>query len=1131
MPHRETKTGKPLRPRRRARGRVFVAVLTLLALACSGARGPRAAAETAPPPELVLQTGHAYRVDALAFSPDGRLLASGSADHTVRLWETATGRELRSLAGHTLYVRALAFSPDGRLLASAGADATVKLWDVATGREARGLGAGVAVTSLSFSEDGRRLASGDAEGAVKVWDVEAGRELSSVAAARGVAVTALAFAPGSRLLASGGKDGAVRLWEVASGREAAKPATPGGPVRSLAFDPSGGRLAAAGADQTVRVWNVETGAEERALAGRSRKVVAVAFGPGGGELFAAGSDRAVTVWETKTGREARFVRSPAAEGEAPSETAAFSRDAALLATSNGNKAVLLRETRGGAPERLFESSTGGVYAVAFSPDGRWFATGGKDRAVRVWEVSTGRKVRVLEGHTGWVTCLAFSPDGRWLAAGSLSGAARLWDARTGAAARALEGHAASVNGVAFSPDARRLFTAGGDRTLKVWDAETGRELQTFRGHAAEVNAVAVSPDGRLLASGGADKTVRLWDAGAGGETRRLAGHDSEVYALAFSPDGKSLAAGSKDGTLKVWQVGAGADEARLLGRHGGGVRSVAFSPDGGRLASGAADASVKLWDARAGREAASAAGHTDGVNGVAFSPDGRWLASGGEDGSTRLWDAATAGLRATLVSLADAADWLVVTPDGLFDGSPAAWDRILWRFAGTTLNVAPVESFFNEFFYPDLLSDILAGKRPRAAHDIARLDRRQPTVSLSLAGDGPAAGGAAAGARSVNVRVEVADAPAGARDLRLFRNGSLVKVWRGEVADARGRAAFETTLPLVAGENHLTAYAFNRDNVKSQNASLSVRGAESLRRAGTTYVLAVGVNAYADPRYDLRYAVADARDFAEEVRRQRAHVEPRAKSETLFLLDGEATKANVLAALRRLAGAEQPLPPGAPAALAALGPAQPEDAVVIFFAGHGTARGQRFYLLPHDFKTAPAAGAGFEGAISDQELEAALEPLAAAQLAFVIDACHSGQALDAAEKRRGPMNSKGLAQLAYEKGMYVLTAAQSHQAALEAAELGHGFLTYALVEEGLRRGEADAPATRDGSIVVREWFDYATERVPQMQAGRLRQARGLELPVTFAADGDAQRPRVFYRREIDQRPLVVARVDLARAKK
>jgi len=165
------------------------------------------------------------------------------------------------------------------------------------------------------------------------------------------------------------------------------------------------------------------------------------------------------------------------------------------------------------------------------------------------------------------------------------------------------------------------------------------------------------------------------------------------------------------------------------------------------------------------------------------------------------------------------------------------------------------------------------------------------------------------------------------------------------------------------------------------------------------------------------------------------------------------------------------------------------------------------------------------------ELEESVEGLAASSLLMVIDACNSGQALEAEEKRRGPMNSKGLAQLAYEKGMYILTAAQSYQAALEAAQLGHGLLTYALVEEGLKTAAADNEP-KDGVLSAREWLDFATERVPQMQEEKMKESRGLGLGIAFTegeqkiADPEkrsVQRPRVFYRQEMQVDPLVIAK--------
>jgi hypothetical protein len=382
----------------------------------------------------------------------------------------------------------------------------------------------------------------------------------------------------------------------------------------------------------------------------------------------------------------------------------------------------------------------------------------------------------------------------------------------------------------------------------------------------------------------------------------------------------------------------------------------------------------------------------------------------------------------------------------------------------------------------------------------------------------------------MKVKVNVIEAPAGAQDVRLFRNGSLVKVWRGDVLKGQSATVLETTVSIVAGRNQLTAYGFNRDNVKSPDATLSVNGADSLKRGGTLHILAVGINQYANPGYNLKYATADARAFAEEVERQQRKLGTYSQIEVTMLLDKEATKANLLDALKRLAGSlgTKPLE-GAPAALEKIKAAEPEDAVIIYYAGHGTAQEQRFYLIPHDI--------GYEGprteldeaglkkilshSISDLEIEQAGEGIDAGRMLIVIDACNSGQALEAEEKRRGPMNSKGLAQLAYEKGIYILTAAQSYQAALETEQLGHGYLTYALVVEGLKTAAADLQP-KDDQVVLREWLDYATERVPRMQEARMREGRDLKHKVAFVEGEEnvedvdkrnVQRPRVFYRRE------------------
>ena len=1150
-----------MKARHDQRRRPFVTCLVLTLAACAivyAARPPQSqpkANETSRP-ELVLQTGHALRVDGLAFSPDAKLLASGSKDNTVRLWDVERAFELRKLVGHTAWVKAVAFTPDGKWLATGAVDGVVKLWDVQTGRELKNLTGGGSINTIAVSPDARLVVTGNAENSVQIWNLQTGQAERTLAGHTG-AVLCLAMSADGKLIATGSRDKSVKIWNVADGKDLHTLVGHGDRVRALAFSPDGRRLASGSFDKTIKIWDTGKGRETRTLAGHSDAVMGVVFTDGGRNLLSAGANqRALVHWDVGNGKQ--LSASSDAESLETLEAATFSADGKLVATSSGDKTVVVRDVSVPKSERIFETRASGVYATAFSPDGKWFAAGSKDNTVRLWEAATGRELLNLAGNIGFITSVAFSADSRTVAASGLSGGIKLWEVMTGRELPKLAGHAETVNSIAFNATGV-LASASNDKTIKLWDTTAGaggagRELRTLTGHAGEVHSLTFSSDGARIISGGSDGEIKIWNVADGQATQTLSGHTALVSSLAFSPDGKMLASSSYDKTTRIWDATGGQAIRTLNGADG--FTSVSFSKNGGTLLAGNLRGEIKFWEAATGQEKRTMSAHTDAINALTFSRDGRWLLSGSEDGSTRVWSSDKGELQATLVSLLESAEWLVVAPDGLFDGSPSAWNQIMWRFEQNTMNIRPVEVFFNEYYYPGLLGDIFAGKRPQALKDITERDRRQPQVRLSLAqGDA-----SKVNTKNIQVRIEVAeDAGAdarhaggsGAQDLRLFRNGLLVRLWRGDVLKQGGKTVVETTVPIVAGANQLTAYVFNRDNVKSVDAELLIKGDASLRRAGTAYILAVGVNKYSNPAFNLNFANADALTFGEEVQRAQARINDFAKIEVVRLLDTQSTKANMLLAIKRLGGDESALPASVPPDFGKLKRAQPEDTVIIYYAGHGIAQGQRFYIIPHDL--------GYQGgrteispeamklllshSISDRELEAALDGVDAAQIALVLDACNSGQALEAEDKRLGPMNSKGLAQLAYEKGMFILTAAQGYQAAKEATQLGHGLLTHALVVQGLKEGSADA-RPKDGQVLMGEWLDYATARVPLMQLESMKKSRGLLLgqapkpPLAFV-DGEEgiaipenrslQRPRVFYRRELAARPLVVTKLQAAAA--
>jgi WD40 repeat protein len=1085
--------------------------------------------------------------------------------------------------------RTVRFAPDGRtlvlvvrdLVSNAPSEIKVRLFDSANGRELRTfnvasasgppeqLDAGPAENSVALSADGSQLLIAGNDASAKLVETASGRALANLTGYHGE-VLSTAFSANGRLIATASVDSSIRIHDIAqtatNGRaELVRTLNRAGmPVSSLAL--TDGRALAVGGAQAVNLWDLPTGVAARtvtlpATQPRTRNELGESVAPktfsADGKFFAAtGSANSVKIWETRTGREVRQI--PVTTGQ----------NLASLALSRDGSAVALNETPPlasvipgmGAAQPATATSNATPAAQPQMPLGFPPMRNGKMDKKQMEEMR--KQSEAMQKKAGELQQLA----------------------QDGQMAKALEMAGQMMSGMGLGAVMPAVQASGGIRLLDVSQGSERFKVssKSILGSYSLNRAAAFSADGRVLATALSGYEIKLNEAASGREIATLpVERGFMIQQLAFSSDaapklaavcmetkpGANPLAGSGDFSnfysykLHVWELpgnGGAAREVRTVELNNWS-NALAFSPDGRFVAVGSEK--IQVFDIASGRAVLALPGHALMINALAFSPDGKLLISGSEEGSTKLWSAQTGELLATLVAANAGADWLVVTPEGLFDGTPGAWQQILWRFSPNIYDVTPVEVYFNEFFYPGLLAELYAGKRPHAAQAIELKDRRQPVVSLKLAEpQNPAS-------RTVKVRIEVgepaagttpATSLAGGRDVRLFRNGTLVKAWRGDVLKGQRQTVLEASLPISAGENRLTAYAFNHDNIKSADAALTITGHESLRRKGTAYVVAFGVNRYANEQYNLKYAVADAQSFADEVRAQQTKLQNYERIEVVSLFDQDATKAHLLLALQRLssANAGAAAPANVPAALAKLQPAQPEDAVLLFFAGHGTAAGARFYLIPHDLGYSGARDDLDEKAlqmvlarsISDLELETALEGLDAGQLLFVIDACNSGQALEAEEKRRGPMNSKGLAQLAYEKGMSILTAAQSYQAALEAAQLGHGYLTFSLVEEGLKKGLADR-ADKDGQIVTREWFDYATERVPQMQESE-NQARGLQkkkllvfAPVVEKTEGKAvdkavdkaaenavepaqrsiQRPRVFYRREGEAKPLVVAR--------
>ena len=637
-----------------------------------------------------LRLRHGQEINDVAFSPDGRRLATSSKDRTVKIWDMENGHELLTYKGHRDHVRALAFSPDGKAIASAGAEADIKIWDPLTGNDVRTIkGKGTYVTSLTYSPDGKYVVASNDDRAVRLYETANGNLKREIVDFR-LIVLKVAFNPAGNILGIGVGDGSIHLYEYPKMVENlsqpfywAKQDLSGTATKNLVFSPDSRTMVRCG-DEGLKLYNTPLPGEglqvnnHRLLISRPNdkaKFNCAIFSRDGKTLFTGGQDGIIRLWNPETGQPTGTFKGHNGEIKA----LAFNATGSQLASASTDYTVRLWNFDIVLQARDFTGHQGSVWNANFSPEGQRIVSASSDKSVKIWEVAGAKVVHSLPGHDIGATVAIFSPDGKIVASGGGDKLLRLWNADTGAPLATGKGHEGTVTAIDFSRAGKHIVTGGSDNRIKVWDL-AGKEVMSISTPSV-VTTVLFSPKGNQIASAHVDQQIRLWDL-KGKNQQSWTAHGIAVTGLAYSPNGQWLASCGADHLVKVWSLTAPGSNPILLTGHTGPLSSVAFRKDNQHLVSCGSDLIVKLWklEGNTGKEAQNYRGHTDWVTSVAFSKDGYYVVSASVDRTLKIWEITSREIPLA-AEHTGAVQAVAVSPDGKLiasggtDKSIKLWDR------------------------------------------------------------------------------------------------------------------------------------------------------------------------------------------------------------------------------------------------------------------------------------------------------------------------------------------------------------------------------------------------------------------------------------------------------------------------
>jgi WD40 repeat protein len=1058
-------------------------------------------------PEIFVQMGHSDSINNVLFTSDGNYLVSGSRDGSIKIWEVASGKEIRTLR-HSDKISAIAIAPDNQKILSGDEKGNIILWDWQTGQSVGKFVSKSAgeVTSLSFSSDGKRAISTNV-GSLTYWDVTTKKQVFSLIRYGIGSSKSTIFLSDSNYIVMGVdvensqfKPQAVNIeiYDVTKRKTVKTFSILKGDTRinSLVVSPDKKYFLVSviilkdGSffNSTGKLFVVDAGngniIKELSFADTSEDI---SFSPNG-HYAAAATNGEVTVFDTKTWDIVKKMGKIL--------PLAFSPDSKFLVCNDRFEQTYYGESivregleiidlKSWNKIRRFSGNVDFVTSSMFSSEDReiltsyyllnyWDREKGILRKSQILKDSWDRKVSPARGN-------AFSADGTYAIVCNVGfdNGSYIYNLKSNKLRKIIDKPLAHVD---FASDNKTMLFSTYDNKVILWDVENNINIRTFADwgnrKTLSIEFHQLSSDGKYATTvyydtekEGSQNVIIVWDVLTGREVNRIE-ITNYIYSFILSPDGKYILTGefnaSEDDHFIALRGLTNDRVIRKLQGHKGMISSLSFSHDGKFILSGSWDQKAILWETESGNKIKTFAGHSGIIRSISFSLNDQNFISSSTDGTTRLWNISTGKEIAQFISFTDG-EWIVITPEGYFNASPGGAKHLNVRVGN---NVYSIDNFYEKFFNPVYVASVLQGKKVEAFADIRKGILSPPDVRITSP-----APGKEFSTDTLTVSVAARDTGGGIDGIRLYHNGKAIgEDQRGlKLISKGGETVKDYNVTLVDGANTFRAVGFSKDRTESNPYELVVNLTAPSKDV-SLYVFAVGINNYKNPALNLNYAEPDALGIADFFKGQGKGLFKNLDVTAIY--NEQATKQNIVSKLSQMQNIN------------------PQDAALIYLAGHGENINDKWYFIPYEL-TYPEREEDVKAkGISSDELSGYIKNIKAQKILLLIDACKAGAVLIAF---RGFEDRKALSQLSRSTGVHIVAASTKDQFAAEVKDLGHGVFTYTLLQ-----GLGGKAAGNGDSVTVRKLMGYVEENLPEITKKYKQEAqypvvdsRGMDFPLVI----------------------------------